>query len=319
MSDETPQEKPEAGPPPLLERMKRSPVTFALAAINVLVFVMVERAGSSTDAGTLLRFGAVERTHVLAGEVWRVLTPMFLHIGIIHLAWNTYASFGFCTVVESVLGRWRFLAVYLLSGFGGAAASALVWSRVGAGASGAMFGILGATLALRYRILGSAAALPRDPYVRSLVGQIVLWTVLGVVVLHFDHAAHFGGMAFGIAAGLAATSRRGALPWAVIGAMLLALVAAAARPGAVPDESTANDAMGFSKLWLEASREGFVRDVPRATRLAELACRSDEAPACLEIGRTMMVDPEAAVSSRGRAFVTRACDAKVAAACRLLE
>lgn len=304
-----------SGPPPLIERIKRSPVTFALALINVVVFAWVEHVGSSLDVGTLLRFGAVERTHVLSGEVWRVVTPMFLHIGIVHLAWNTYASFGFCTVVESVLGRMRFLAVYLVSGIGGAALSALVWSKVGAGASGAMFGIVGATFALRYRVLGSAALLAKDRYVRSMLSQIVMWTILGVVALSVDHAAHFGGLVFGVLGGLAATSRRRVLPWIVLGAMLGALVTAAARPNAVPDEETANDAAHFAAMWATGGQHGFVKDVPRAIRLADLSCRKPDVPVCTDVARAMASDRDEALAKEGTTLLRRACAAGVAKAC----
>ncbi len=305
-----------AGPPPLLERIKSSPVTFALAAINVAVFVWVERAGSSLDGGTLLRFGAVERTHVLAGEVWRVFTPMFLHIGLVHLAWNTYASIGFCTIVESVLGKLRFLAVYLLSGIAGAAASALVWSKIGAGASGAMFGIVGATFAIRYRILGSASALVRDRYMRSMVSQIAIWTVVGVFVLAFDHAAHFGGLLFGILGGLAATSRRRVMPWVVLAAMVFALITAAARPNAVPDIPTAARARTFAKEWAAGTGEdGFVKDVARAVRLAELACRDPKVASCVDVATTFARDTDPGLAAAGRSLAQKACAAGATTAC----
>ena len=307
------------GPPPLLQRIKASPVTFALALINVAVFAWVESQGSSLDGGTLLRFGAVERTHVLAGEVWRVLTPMFLHIGLTHLAWNTYASFGFCTVVESVLGRARFLAIYLVSGIAGAAASALVWSKIGAGASGAMFGVVGATFAIRYRILGRACAMVSDRYVRSMLGQIAMWTVIGVFLLSVDHAAHFGGLLFGALGGLAATSRRRVLPWAVLAAALGALVAAAARPRMVPDKETATTAAFFAAEWATGTKEGFVKNAPRAVRLAELACRKPDVAACTQLARAMAEDADPVLSQGGKSLLEEACRAGVADACRPAE
>lgn len=316
-----PEAGPESGrPPPLSARIKASPITFLLAALNVAVFAWVEHAGSSTAAGTLLRFGAVERSHVLAGEVWRVLTPMFLHIGLTHLAWNTYASFGFCTVVESVIGKARFLAVYLVSGIAGAAASALLWSAIGAGASGAMYGVVGSMFALRYRVLGSFGALVADRWTRSIAGQIVMWTVIGAVALSVDHAAHFGGLVFGVLGGLAATSRRRVLPWAVLAAALAALVTAAARPRAVPDEETAERAAQFAFMWAKgesAARgsEGFVKDVPRAVRLAELACRAPASRACFEIARRFAFAEAPALTVPGKDMLKRGCAAGLADAC----
>lgn len=308
-------------PPSLMKRLRASPITFALAAINVAVFVLVEQVGSSMDTGTLLRFGAVERTHVLSGEIWRVLTPMFLHIGLQHLAWNTYASFGFCTLVESVVGKARFLAIYLVSGIAGAAASAIVWSTVGAGASGAMYGVVGAMFALRYRVLGSAVALVSDRWARGVAGQIAIWTVIGLVALRVDHAAHFGGLVFGALAGLAATSRRRVLPWGVLLASLGALVAAAARPAMVPDEETAGRAAEFAYLWAGGDSDapkapkGFLPNAARAVRLAELACRAPAGRACLEIARHLAASQEAALTRPGREMLARSCAAGLAEAC----
>jgi rhomboid protease GluP len=311
-------------PPALMQRLRASPITFALAAINVAVFVAVEQVGSSMDTGTLLRFGAVERTHVLSGELWRVLTPMFLHIGLQHLAWNTYASFGFCTLVESVVGKARFLAIYLVSGVAGAAASAVVWSTVGAGASGAMYGVVGAMFALRYRVLGSAVALVSDRWARGVVGQIAIWTVIGLVALRVDHAAHFGGLVFGALAGLAATSRRRVLPWGVLLASLGALVAAAARPGMVPDEATAGRAAEFAYLWAggeggegdaSGAPKGFLKNTPRAVRLAELTCRAPSGAACLEIARHLAASSDASLAGPGRELQARSCSAGRVEAC----
>src|SRR6185295_18315360 len=128
--------KPQPQPPGLVERAKASPITFAIAAINVAVFGWVESHGSTLDIGTLLRFGANERMHVVSGEWWRLGSYMFLHIGWVHLLWNTYASIGWSTTVEKALGRLRFVGVYLLAGLGAGCVSALAQHAVSAGASG---------------------------------------------------------------------------------------------------------------------------------------------------------------------------------------
>ena len=102
------------------ERLRGAPVTVGLTAINVAFFLLAESSGSTRDASTLLRFGAVESQHVWAGQYWRLASYMFLHIGWAHLLWNSYASFGWCVRVERTLGHGRFLAVYLLSGLAAA-------------------------------------------------------------------------------------------------------------------------------------------------------------------------------------------------------
>src|SRR5580692_10293778 len=141
--------------PTLLDRAKKAPVTYAICAINVAVFLFIETHGGSTDPVNLVRFGALERSHVWAGEYFRFVTPMFIHIGWMHLLWNTYCLVGWCSPVERVLGRWRFALTYLVTGMGACAVSLLGHDGPGsAGASGAAFGIVAMTMALRWKVVG---------------------------------------------------------------------------------------------------------------------------------------------------------------------
>src|SRR6478672_1717596 len=99
-------------PPPkpnLIDRLKASPITFAILVINVAWFLWAEHHGSTETNAVLLRFGAVEPIHVWTGEYWRVASYMFLHIGWVHLLWNSYAGFSICAGVERALGQRRFL------------------------------------------------------------------------------------------------------------------------------------------------------------------------------------------------------------------
>lgn len=313
---------PAARPPTLRERVTRAPVTFALAAVNVAVFIWVESKGSTLDVGTLLRFGAVEQTHVASGEVWRVLTPMFLHVGWMHLLWNTYASLDWCTLVESVLGKLRFLAIYLLAGIGGAAASALFWQAVGAGASGAMFGVVGATFVLRYRVLGSLAELVRDRFFRSTLTGIAIWTALGFAVLKLDHFAHFGGLLTGIAVTAAATTTRSrGLTWAAALGLVTVLIVGAARPSFRPTEADAARAAVFAAQWATdgPTNHGFVPSGPRASRLARFACRNPATEGCQAAAAALAIAKDPAVSAVGRALRAEACGAGVARACGPLD
>jgi rhomboid protease GluP len=219
--------------PSFLDRLKLAPVTFALAAINVAYFVYVESKGSTLSVATLLQFGAVERYHVWAGEYWRMASYMFLHIGWIHLLWNTYASVGWCTTVERALGHIKFLVVYLASGIGGGAAVVLFAKQpsVAAGASGAMFGIVGSTLALLFLRAGSVDNFVKDKATRSIVGSIVIWTAIGIFALNMSHSAHFGGLVTGALATLALVVRKHRAPALAVFAIAFAVfVGAAARP-----------------------------------------------------------------------------------------
>lgn len=183
---------------PRLRLLVKSPATVALTLCNVGVFIIAEQTGSTLEVETLLRFGASSRELVWGGESWRLITPMFLHVGLFHLLWNTYAGFGWCRPVEVALGWRRFLAIYLLSGIGGAAVSVIGHDVVSAGASGALFGIAGAALTLGFRRHGSLRAFILDPDIRRELRGLGIWSLLCIGFLDVDNFAHLGGLLFGV-------------------------------------------------------------------------------------------------------------------------
>src|SRR5690606_19573416 len=95
------------------------------------------------DEDVLIRYGAKSTYHLIHGEFWRLFTPMFVHVGLIHFALNSLALFYIGTHIERVVGPRWFLTIYLLSGVTGGIASALFMFGLSAGASGAIFGLLG--------------------------------------------------------------------------------------------------------------------------------------------------------------------------------
>jgi rhomboid protease GluP len=217
--------------PSFIERARGAPAAALLVAINLIVFALAEQAGDTTSPGTLLRFGATWRGLVWQGEYWRLVTSMFLHIGPIHLLWNTYYGFLVSARVEQAIGAPRFLALYLLSGIAGSALSVIGHDAVSAGASGALFGLIGWELmTLRLRI-GSFRTMWREPAIRSNLIWLGAWFVLGAFV-GFDNFAHAGGLAFGLAFAAAleapAPRRRTAFTATLLG--LAVLVALSTRP-----------------------------------------------------------------------------------------
>jgi membrane associated rhomboid family serine protease len=136
--------------------VSRPIATWILLGIIVIVFIIETLIGGSTETDVLIRLGAKVTPLVAAGEYWRLLTAMFLHIGIVHVLFNGYALVAIGTELERILGWRRFLAIYLLSGlFGGLASYAFIAS-LSAGASGAIFGIIGA-LAAFFALVGGIA------------------------------------------------------------------------------------------------------------------------------------------------------------------
>jgi rhomboid protease GluP len=316
-----------------MDRIRRAPITFALAAINTAVFLFVEWHGSSTDAATLLRFGAVEPAHVWAGEVWRLATYMFLHVGWVHFLWNTYASFGVCMPVERELGQRRFLAVYLLSGIAGGAASTLSAYPVSAGASGAMFGIVGATLAIQARRHPSIRAALADPTARATLSSIALWTLIGMTALPMNNRAHFGGLVAGAIATWIFVRRQTWL-WALYGVAYALLLFVATKPWLrglqtpqIPvDEAKGAQLVDACERGNRAACHAFTITLPAnvgdTTRELEPMCTSfGDQDACAAWGWTL-VHGRAGVSpdpARGAAILRDACSKGSTWGCALAD
>lgn len=197
MSSEPPSQPP-PGQPPFVQRLLAAPVSAFIFALCIAVFALAERAGSTNDTATLIRFGANYRSGVWHGEYWRLFTSMFLHIGITHLVWNVWAGWSWTATFERVLGAPRFIFLYVVSGLVGSAFSIIGHDAVSAGASGALFGVIGGTFVLmRYR-LGGWRNVWNEPSLRRNILMTVLWLGIGPFV-GFDSFAHAGGMVAGMA------------------------------------------------------------------------------------------------------------------------
>ncbi|MGH2725217.1 MAG: rhomboid family intramembrane serine protease [Actinomycetota bacterium] len=186
----------------LLPRRPRS-VTAVLLVINLSVFVVEMGLGGATDTRVLARMGAMVPILVAQGEYWRLFTAIFLHVGVVHLALNSLGLYIFGNLIENVLGSARFLAIYLVGGLC-ASATSFAFSgpgTVAAGASGAIFALLGAWLA--YNLRRRSLSLARSNIQGALV-LIAINLVFGFSVPGIDNLAHLGGLAAGVGAGLAA-------------------------------------------------------------------------------------------------------------------
>ncbi|NDL66385.1 rhomboid family intramembrane serine protease [Anaerotalea alkaliphila] len=178
--------------------------TYGLMFLNLLVWFLMEMGGGSTDVGVLLRFGAMQPALVLGeGQVWRMFTAMFLHIGLGHLLFNSFSLYIFGSRLERYLKGREFLGVYLAAGLAGSCFSllgALLFRPdvVSAGASGAIYGLMGSILVLSRAAGRSVEDLSSySLWMIFLVGM--LYSILNV---HVDAAAHLGGFIGGILATL---------------------------------------------------------------------------------------------------------------------
>lgn len=183
---------------------KKSPCTIALIAINIAVFVGLTIFGRTEDTQYMLNHGAMYVPYMLEnGEYYRIFTSMFLHFGISHLGNNMIILFATGYILEEQLGKIKFVLLYLLSGLGGNVLSAFMDVRVGeytvsAGASGAIFGIIGALIYVALRNKGHVGNLTG----RGLAFMVVLSLYFGFTSAGVDNLAHMGGLASGFLLGI---------------------------------------------------------------------------------------------------------------------
>jgi rhomboid protease GluP len=177
-------------------------VTYALLIINLIVWLAMTLAGGSTNTDVLIRFGAKANPLIADGQVWRLLTSMFLHIGLMHLFFNSYALLVFGVEVERLYGSIRFLAIYLLAGLWGSLISFALGPGLSAGASGAIFGLLGTMVAFLRRNREAFGEWGRQRLL-NLLGVAGFNLVLGFTVPGIDNLAHIAGLLSGTLLGWA--------------------------------------------------------------------------------------------------------------------
>lgn len=189
-------------------RWRRTPATNALLTAILLGLGFEILTGAWTNGETLARYGAILPMEYLAasGEYWRLLTGMFLHgdgtVGgtLLHILVNVWAIFQLGTLYEIMFGTRRFLLIYFVSGILASITSAMHIDGASVGASGAIFGILGAFV---FSVLRS----PRwRQEARGIVQQIVFLIIaniiIGLQIPQIDNAAHIGGLVAGLFLGL---------------------------------------------------------------------------------------------------------------------
>ena len=177
-------------------RSLAAPATMVLIAINVGIYIVTAAQGGGINlpGGALFSQWALQGASVADCDWWRLVGAMFLHGSIFHLLFNMLALYWLGTIIEQALGTPRFLLVYFVSGLAGSA-GALWFSTafdVTVGASGAIFGLIGALLILEYLATGS---LMGQAMVLILVNLALTFAVPGISI-----GGHIGGLAGGVAA-----------------------------------------------------------------------------------------------------------------------
>lgn len=177
-------------------------LTFTLLAINIIVFVVdyyVLGGQYSQLGGPLTRLGDKSNEAIMAGQYWRFITPMFLHVNVLHIGLNSISLYVVGRDVERVYGSLRFAGIYFLSGISGVVLSFMFLHDNSIGASGAIFGLVGALLPFLFR----NRAILRAPWdgIRNILVVIGLNLGIGIVSGVVDNWGHIGGLVGGLALG----------------------------------------------------------------------------------------------------------------------
>lgn len=178
-------------------------ITYGIIGINIIVFILMVVSGVDFFAPTgidIMQWGANYKPLTLTGDWWRLMSCVFVHIGIIHIAFNMYALYMVGIYLEPMLGTIKYVTAYLCTGVFASMAS-LIWHSTpvpSAGASGAIFGIYGVFLALLFTNL-----IPKQMR-KSLLQSIGIFVVYNLVYgmkSGVDNAAHIGGLLSGLVIG----------------------------------------------------------------------------------------------------------------------
>ncbi|MFZ4655661.1 MAG: rhomboid family intramembrane serine protease [Caldilineaceae bacterium] len=210
--------------PPLIEQQRffipvtQPRLTWVVLGVNVVMFLVTVLFGLwqfgnwnllSNLLPTLVIFGAKVNVLIAQGEVWRLLTATVLHADILHLLFNLYALIALGYNVERYFGHGRFLLIYLISGLWGSFASYATSPEISVGASGAVFGLAGATAVYFWRYRENFGDEGRS-ILQNVLMVIGLNLVFGFTNAQIDNAGHIGGLIGGaaVALGLLPTYQR---------------------------------------------------------------------------------------------------------------
>lgn len=182
-----------------MKKEQRAICTIALIVINIGLFLILTAVGGTQDTGLMLKYGAMYGPYVTEGrQYYRLLTSIFLHFGIEHLLNNVILLGALGWNLEMEIGKIRFLIVYLVSGVAGNLLSLLMSQAgninyVSAGASGAIFGLMGGLVSVVIKNRGNVGRLTN----KGLLFMVLLSLYFGFTSSGVDNTAHIGGLISG--------------------------------------------------------------------------------------------------------------------------
>lgn len=194
-------------PPPVPPRVMRRPandppyVTYFMIGTIVIVYLLQLATRTANGSDLLTLWGAKINPLIIAGQYWRLITPLWLHGSLLHIGFNVYALFIFGSNLERPYGHGRFLVLYLLSGFAGNVISFFMSPRASLGASTAIFGLIAAQGVFLYQ---------NRKLIRNAQGMLINTIVIAAINLvlglspGIDNWGHLGGLIGGLAFGWSA-------------------------------------------------------------------------------------------------------------------
>lgn len=176
---------------------KKYRITYGLIIINILIYLLEAYFSGSIfniDSYVLLYMGAKYNPLIDQGEIYRLISAGFLHGGIVHLFFNMAALNSIGKEMEIYFGRIKYLTIYMVSLLGGSFASYIFSEEsVSVGASGAIFGLLGATLVFAIKNRDKI----NKNYIRNIIEVIIFNIIIGLSISNIDNYGHLGGLIFG--------------------------------------------------------------------------------------------------------------------------
>lgn len=179
------------------KKIKEGIVTYVIIVLNVLVYIVTSYlSGSIMDSNlnVLIFMGAKVNYLIAGGEYYRLFTCMFLHAGILHLGVNMYSLYMMGTFIEKIYGRFKYIIIYIVSGLFSSILSYIFSSAVSVGASGAIFGLLGASLVFALKMKHSVA----KDFIANIAAIIIMNLIIGFSAANVDNFGHIGGLIGGI-------------------------------------------------------------------------------------------------------------------------
>ncbi|MHC6180766.1 rhomboid family intramembrane serine protease [Clostridium sp. JNZ X4-2] len=172
-------------------------VTYIIIALNVMVYIITSYLSGNifdSDLNVLVFMGAKVNSLIAGGQYYRLFNCMFLHAGIIHLGVNMYSLYIMGTFIEKVYGKFKYIIIYFISGIISSMTSYIFSPSISVGASGAIFGLLGAALVFALKMKQQMG----KGFIMNILSVIIMNLIIGFSIANVDNFGHLGGLLGGI-------------------------------------------------------------------------------------------------------------------------